>query len=316
MKSITNINALELNFKHSGRLGDIVYALPLVKQIAQLQGLSANFYILNDHQIDVKKSAYHPGMGLKVSQSLFDYIAPLLKSQAYIQSVIYCATQQLPKEFIDLDSFNFMGLNLRASGNQVWYRKAFGIPVPIEKQWIELDHIDVDDSPPYIAHDILVNKSTRFYNEKINYGFLNEFEHVGFVGLEIEFEDFKKRHQLSHIEHVPTKSALEFAKLINSARMFLGNQSLGFAIAEGLKVARAVEVYEPVPVVIPIGGHCIEYVNTHQAQAFVEQFFQRSLNKTFQDHPGSFVEIILNPKKIKLKRRILNALGFKRYQSL
>jgi hypothetical protein len=315
MKSITNINTLELNFKHSGRLGDIVYALPLVKKIVEIRGLSANFYILNDHQIDVKKSAYHPGMGLKVNRSLFDYIAPLLMAQPYIQRVIYCATQQLPKEFIDLDSFNFMGLNLMASGNQVWYRKAFGIPVPIEKQWIELDDHRSVGTPASRVYDILVNKSTRFYNEKINYGFLNEFEHVGFVGLDIEFNDFKKRHQLSHIQHVPTKSALEFAKLMNCAGMFLGNQSLGFAIAEGLKVARAVEVYEPVPVVIPIGGYCIEYVNTHQVQSFVEQFFQKSLGKTFHDYPGSFVESILNPKKIKFKRRILKTLGFKRYQS-
>lgn len=301
-----------LVFKHSGRLGDIVYALPLVKRITEIHGMPAYFYILNDYKIDVKKSAYHPGMGLKVSQSLFDYIKPLLEAQSYIQNAYYCSTEELPMEYIDLDSFNDIGLNLMASGNQVWYRKAFGIPVSLELPWITLENKDT----PFKSYDILVNKSTRFFNERINYEFLNEFESVGFVGLAIEFDDFKKRNNLHHIEHCQTSTALDFAYLISKTKMFIGNQSLGFAIAEGLKAPRAVEVFEPVPVVIPIGGHCIEYVFTYQLQSFLEDYFQKACQKTYLDHDGGFVESVLNPKKIKLKRRILKKLGFKKYQSI
>jgi hypothetical protein len=194
-----------------------------------------------------------------------------------------------------------------ASSNQVWYRKVFGIPVHLEQPWISLD----GNTNTIKSYDILVNKSTRFFNERINYEFLNCFEHVGFVGLAVEFDDFKKRNNLLHIEHVLTSTALDFALLITKSKIFLGNQSVGFAIAEGLKVPRALEVYEPVPVVIPIGGHCIEYVYTYQIQAFVEDYFKQSCIKKFPDHMGGFVESVLNPTRIKLKHRILKKLGFK-----
>jgi hypothetical protein len=308
---IFKLRPRHLNLKHSGRLGDIVYALPLVKTICENLGVSATFYILNDHVIEVHKSVFHPGMGLKVNQKLFDYIEPLLLIQTYIKEVVYCSTEQLPSEFIDLDSFNHMGLNLMASGNQVWYRKAFGIPVPIEKPWLKLDTVP-SNTPKF---NVLVNKSTRFFNERINYGFLNEFDRVGFVGLDVEFTDFKKRNHLSKLEYVPTCSALDFAYLIQNSKMFLGNQSLGFAIAEGIKGPRAVEVFEPVPVVIPIGGHCIEYVYTNQIQEFLENYFEKEIKTQYKDHEGGFVESILDPKKIKLKHRILKSFGFKRYQS-
>ena len=305
-------NPSVIHMKHSGRLGDIVYALPLVKTISETFGIPVNFYILNDQVIDVKKSVFHPGMGLKVSQALFDYIEPLISNQTYIKQVIYCATSDLPNDCIDLDSFNSMGMNLMASGNQVWYRKAFGIPVPIEKPWLELR--DTPENTPMF--DVIVNKSTRFFNQRINYEFLNEFDNIGFVGLDVEFQDFKARNNLSGIQYIDTKSALDFACLIQKSSMYLGNQSLGFAIAEGIKGPRAVEVYEPAPVVIPIGGYCIEYIKTNQVQSFLENYFHRSLSKKYLDHPGGYVESILDPKKIKLKRRILKALGFKKYQSL
>jgi hypothetical protein len=305
-------NPSELHMKHSGRLGDIVYALPLVKIVSETCGVPVNFYILNDQVIDVKKSVFHPGMGLKVNQALYDYIEPLLSNLTYIKQVKYCPTSELPKNCIDLDSFNSMDMNLMASGNQVWYRKAFGIPVPIEKPWLELK--DPPENTP--RFDVIVNKSTRFFNQRINYEFLNEFDNVGFVGLDVEFQDFKARNHLSRIEHIPTQSSLDFAHLIQKSSMYLGNQSLGFAIAEGIKGPRAVEIYEPVPVVIPIGGYCIEYINTNQVQSFLENFFNRSFSKKYLDHSGGYVESILDPKKIKLKRRILKALGFKKYQSL
>jgi len=308
---IYKLRPSHINVKHSGRLGDIVYALPLVMAIFENLGVPATFYILNDYFIDIQKSVFHPGMGLKINQKLFDYIKPLLQTQPYIKDVVYCSSEQLPKDCLDLDSFNNMGLNLMASGNQVWYRKAFGIPIPIEKPWLKLDAVQYN-IPEF---DVLVNKSTRFFNERINYEFLNEFYRVGFVGLDVEFTDFKNRNHLSKLEYVPTNSALDFAYLIQNSKMFLGNQSLGFAIAEGIKGPRAVEVYEPVPVVIPIGGHCIEYVYTYQIQGFLENYFEKEFKKIYQDHKGGYVESILDLKKIKLKHRVLKSLGFKKYQS-
>ena len=125
-----------LTFKHSGRLGDIIYALPLIKAMVEKNKTKADLYILNDDYYEVKGAAYHPGRGVTVSKELFDYISPLLNAIDYIDKVTYCSNSEVPKEAVDLDSFKKQKFNLLASGNQVWYRKAHSIPVAIEEKWI------------------------------------------------------------------------------------------------------------------------------------------------------------------------------------
>jgi ADP-heptose:LPS heptosyltransferase len=45
------------------------------------------------------------------------------------------------------------------------------------------------------------------------------------------------------------------ARVIRSARFFIGNQSFPFALAEALKVPRILEVCPQTPDVIPTGDH-------------------------------------------------------------
>lgn len=79
---------------------------------------------------------------------------------------------------------------------------------------------------------------------------------------------------------------MEFAKLLLQAQLFIGNQSFGFAVAEGLKISRALEDYEPQPNVIPIGGTCIEFVNTQILGHFLESFFKTKLKPVKNLYPG------------------------------
>ena len=203
-----------LSFKHSGRLGDIIYALPLIKAMVERISTKADLYILNDDYYEVNGAAFHPGQGVTVSLSLFNYISPLVNAIAYIDKVTYCSNSEVPKEAVDLDSFKKQKFNLLASGNQVWYRKAHSVPVAIEEKWIIWkDEIVLPEMPVY---NVLVSKSTRYYNKSLNYKFLDELENVGFIGLEMEYEDFKKRNQLSKLQFVPTEDALEVAVLLTN----------------------------------------------------------------------------------------------------
>ena len=52
-----------LSFKHSGRLGDIIYALPLIKAMVERMNTKADLYILNDDYYEVNGAAFHPGQG-------------------------------------------------------------------------------------------------------------------------------------------------------------------------------------------------------------------------------------------------------------
>jgi len=60
-----------------------------------------------------------------------------------------------------------------------------------------------------------------------------------FVGTAEEFTDF------GHGEHFLAGNALELAEVIAGASVFVGNQSLPYAIAEGLKIGRVLEAYPP-----------------------------------------------------------------------
>jgi hypothetical protein len=62
-----------------------------------------------------------------------------------------------------------------------------------------------------------------------------------FVGTAAEFEEFGAG------EHYFADDALGLARVIAGASVFVGNQSLPYAIAEGLKVGRLQEVSTDVP---------------------------------------------------------------------
>jgi hypothetical protein len=61
------------------------------------------------------------------------------------------------------------------------------------------------------------------------------------------------------------------ATLINSCKLFIGNQSFPFSIAEGLKVNRLLEVYHLSPNVIVEGKGAQDFLYQPQFEKTVEQ---------------------------------------------
>jgi hypothetical protein len=279
---------MTLAFRHSGRLGDIVCALPLVKRMAELRGEAADFYIPDDVPSRLEGNVYHPGGDLMVSRGLFDFIAPLISAQPYIRQLHFVPSAALPTDAIDLDRFRNGDLNLKAGMIQGWYRKAFNVAFALEDAWLG---VPADAPAAGERFDVLVNHTTRFCNTRINYGVLQAAGRVGFIGLDYEFDEFMRTSGLTGATHVRVSNALELAHHLVQARVVVGNQSLCFAIAEGLKVTRALEVYEPVPTAIPVGGWCTEYIRTEGLAAFLSSVLERTV-PTLPDFPGEFVDSI------------------------
>jgi hypothetical protein len=86
----------------------------------------------------------------------------------------------------------------------------------------------------------------------IDYTFLDRYENVYFIGLEKEFK--RMAIHSDKIKHLPVKDAYEMAQYIAGCKLFIGGQSMAFAIAEQLKVKRVLEQYILAPNVIPQGG--------------------------------------------------------------
>lgn len=240
-----------INVSHGGHSGDIVYSLPFMDVCRQ--GQDVNFFIANDKYSDFPDGMSHPNGRVMMTQASFDFIKPLLLSLPYVKSVSFVPTKEIPPSFA-LDFYRDIAMN-KGAGNIVdWARKFYGIPTRSHIDWLVV--------PPVAAQDIVVCAFTRRYrNTMIDYNFLNEVENLLFLGLDDEYEHFRARYKLENLQHAKVKDALEMATIIKSSKFFLGNQSFAFALAEAMKVNRALEVCETVPNVVPSGRGAHDYMN-------------------------------------------------------
>ncbi|NDH68970.1 MAG: hypothetical protein EBY22_13920, partial [Gammaproteobacteria bacterium] len=166
---------MALSFKHSGRLGDIVYSLPLVKHMAEHQGTPVDYYVCNDAPARLGMNVFHPSLDFMVNSTLFNYIEPLISSQQYINKILHVPSSEIPRGAIDLDLFKSGGLNLKAGLIYGWYRKAFGVSFPLDAPWLFVNQqreICFVEKEPEVA--VLIGRTTRFCNTKINYNFLDQ----------------------------------------------------------------------------------------------------------------------------------------------
>lgn len=156
----------------------------------------------------------------------------LLERQSYLTEIIYGT----PDECIDLDKFREIE-RVRHKGKRIidCFLEIVGKEWDYSQPWLE--NIKPADSP-----DILVQWTTHYHDKReIDWSMLRGYD-IGFVGQEKHHKLFQDKYQLE-IPYCKIESALEFAELIKGSKLFIGNQSIGFALAEGLKHPRILEVY-------------------------------------------------------------------------
>jgi hypothetical protein len=297
-----------ISFKHSGRIGDIIYSLPFIKGLCERKNIKAKIFISSDTPSGLSEDVYHPSGSLMVDQKLYDFIKPLL-DQPYIQEIYYKDKNDMPADAYDLDQFRTAKINHKSGSIPVWFRKIFGIPYDITEPWLVLPHYDTVSD---IYKDyVVISKSTRFCNNAINYEFLNQIEKKIFIGLEYEFDIFKEKNKIPNLEFKKVNNALELAHIISKCRLFIGNQSFNFAVAEALKSTRALEVFEPIPNVIPIGGICIEFITTEQICNFVSDITKERIDATNDRNEGYELSVLRKNTNNSLLDHILKILKFK-----
>lgn len=243
---------MNLSFKHSGNAGDIIYALPNIKYICEKNNCRAEVFIhLNQPSSFDEKS--HPIGNVMMNQIMYDMLRPLLLQQDYIQNV----EEYQPDVEIDydLDKFRTDNKNLSAGNISKWIEVSY----PELRGNLNEPSIKV----PSVKNDyILVNRTSRYNNLFIDYTILDN-ENVWFIGTEKEFKQFTLH--VKNIRHLVVDDFLQLAQYIAGCKLFIGNQSMPFAIAEQLKVKRILEQYIYAPNVIPQGG---EYGIFHTQDQF------------------------------------------------
>jgi len=207
--------------------------------------------------------AQHPLGSVMMNRKMFDMAYPLLKQQCYIHEGIALEKGEDMRVDYDLDLFRKEYKNLSAGNIQSWISMAH----PDLRPKMDLDSISVDSK---LNDYILVSRSSRYQNQWIDYSLLKHYDNVKFIGVESEFKVLRLHNP--NIEHLEVKDFLELAELIAGCKLYIGNQSMPYAIAELLKVRRILEQFSHAPNVIPSGGEWYAFHTNEQ--------FKKLLNKT------------------------------------
>ena len=257
---------MNFTFKISVYSGDIIYTLASIKQVCERYGKKAEIYIWLDRKWhDSVQGQTHP---YGISQYALDMIKPLLESQPY---VTLCKAWEGEEVKQDLDEIRTKTHSTMPHGciiqwpGQIWP----DMICDSSKPWITVitdlhtssgikriytgrnDVVEVQ--PTGCEGKIIINRTARWRNDMMHYYHLREYrDQLIFAGLPEEHAQFCKEWDLD-IPHLKVNDFLELAVAIKTCKLFIGNQSLCFALAEAMKVPRILEICPYAPNVIPSG---------------------------------------------------------------
>jgi ADP-heptose:LPS heptosyltransferase len=212
------------NFLTSGKIGDLIHQLPVLKHYAKCNQ-KCNLYL----------NTTNPPVYLKNSVD-YNFVAPLLEKQNYINKFSIW-----DKEYIwgNLDDFR-INYNLKDNLCQRICNK-FAVPLDIiNKPWITADSIKIAR--------FIFNRTFRYRNNKVSIYLTNILKHLNdsvFIGHDDEYDDFVKT--IGKIERYKCKDLLEMASVINGCETLIGNQScaMALAIAQDKPFIQEVDLSEP-----------------------------------------------------------------------
>jgi hypothetical protein len=250
------------SFSHAGNAGDIVFSLPALRAIS---GDAPARYLLQINAPAFYAEGLHPLGRLRMNEALARMLMPLLEAQPYIDSAaIHDGTEAVDYR---LDLFREAPLPGDKGYLARWYFYTYGVNWDLSRPWLSAP------AASGLSEALLIARSQRYRNPLLDYRFLARYPRLLFIGVPVEFEEM--RAQLPRLEHYPVQDCLQMASAIASCRLFIGNQSLPFAIAEALKVRRVLEACPRAPTNVPEGPDAHDCYFQRQFEFVVARQFDR-----------------------------------------
>lgn len=198
-------------FLHSGDLGDIIAALPVIRQ------LGGGELIITDNE---QPEGQRPRGKMKGER--FEAIKPLLERQQYIYSVAY----DVKPNNISHDFSTFRSIPRFGNLSQ-WQAKHLGVDDLDMSPWLMVDAV---------AHPhVIVARSERYHNPDFPWAaIVKKFkDRLMFVGTEQEHYNFGTEFKVE-LPRALTKDLLQVAQVIAGSSLGFYNQSCPFWIAAGM----------------------------------------------------------------------------------
>jgi hypothetical protein len=251
----------EVHFKHSGLIGDLIYSIPAIISLAK--GKNIHLHLNINQKAIYKKSMQHHNNNKMLTEDSVNFLAPLFLSQPNFTVCDILKNQRID---YDLDSLRKLPFILNTHNIARLNLLTFGISSNLSLPWL---FAKPNES---FTNEIIIARSFRYRTPGIDYSFLNQYPNLTFIGLRDEYDDIKIA--VPSLKYKPVKDALELANIISGCRLFIGNQSFPFSLAEGLKVPRVLELFYDRPDVIVIGENAYEFY----LQAQFEKIIKTILN--------------------------------------
>ncbi len=200
-------------FAHSGDLGDIIAALPSVRQAG-----GGDFIIT-----DAPPNTVREGMRGK----RYEFIAPLLRAQPYMKEVGF---EGRPNRDITHDFRQFRSHCLDpAECLSRWQARCVGISDLNLEPWLT-----IETSSRAIGR-VVVTRSLRYRNANFSWKKVAEKfgERIVFIGLDEEYHQFQTEAE-TVAERFYVDDALEMASIIRGADLIVCNQSFPYWLAAGM----------------------------------------------------------------------------------
>ena len=243
----------ELSFLHSGHIGDVINVLPVIKELSKKY--KCDLYLGVNKPMDKAGNIY-------LDEKIFKMLLPLINTQKFINKIEVYKNQDID---INFDIIRELPINLLFDNSRYGFHIA-GVQTKSDEVFLDVKpHNEITDK-------IVIQRSLKYQNHFINYRFLNSFDDVFFIGTKNEYKDLNK--QIKNLKFYNCKDFLEMAMIIKSSRLFIGNSSLGFTIAEALKIPRLLESSPHFPAAQVHGKNAYDFY----FQVHFEKFF-KFLNK-------------------------------------
>jgi len=243
--------AAEINVLHNGNAGDIIYSLPLLKKLHELAAKPVNLILKINEPLTIGNGYEHPLGAVMLNDKMVEGLRPLLAIQPYINETAVFDQQKI---HLDLTLFRKAGFAMDKGNIARWNFFTTGITPDLTHPWITVKP-NAD-----FAEFIVLARSSRYNNALVDYSFLSGYQQLIFVGVESEHREMEK--SIPGLKWRQVNNFLELAEIIAGCKLFIGNQSFPYAIAEGLKVKRLLEVFYQIPNVMPEGengyGFCFQ----------------------------------------------------------
>jgi hypothetical protein len=252
-----------LNIVHSGNAGDVIYALPTIKRIYEVTGVAVNLYLKTGKPLVLSGYSAHPLGAVMLNEKMVNLLSPLINAQDYIAKCEIYNGQQI---HVDLDFFRAKLFSLDNTNIARWCGYITGVTPALWQSWLT-----VEPDTTY-ADTIILARSERYRNSFVDYSFLKKYTNLVFIGVEAEYDDMRKN--IPELKWVQVDDFLKLAQIIAGCKLFIGNQSFPFSIAEALKVPRILEIYYHTANVIPEGPNAHDFFFQEHLESLVGELSQ------------------------------------------